>query len=213
MVAALFVVGVALAGTAGGASAQEATPATPVSDGSATVVGSATPSRGTPVNLGPSVPPPALDPGGAMGDPNVPDDLALPGNSGEGRRIVYSKSVMRIWAIDEFGQVVKTHRVSGKEGVPYPGTYHVYSRSYSTFATHNPSIIWNYMVRFASTPRGGNVGFHEIPTQCVGGSCHKLQTVDQLGQALSGGCVRQSVEDAIWIWNWADVGTTVVVVD
>ncbi|MEZ5256170.1 MAG: L,D-transpeptidase [Ilumatobacteraceae bacterium] len=67
------------------------------------------------------------------------------------------------------------------------------------------------MVRFAKTPRGGNIGFHEIPTQCGGGSCWKVQTSDQLGHALSGGCVRQTTEDAIWIYEWAQVGTVVVV--
>ena len=29
--------------------------------------------------------------------------------------------------------------------------------------------------------------------------------------ALSGGCVRQTTDDAIWMWNWAGLGTTVVV--
>jgi len=169
------------------------------------------PTRGEPIQVGPTLPPAPVLPPGAMGDQSIPDSLDLPANSGEGRRIVYSNSLMRIWAVDENGEVVKTHRVSGKPGVPYVGTYSVYSRSISTFSAHNPTITWHYMVRFAHTPNGGQVGFHEIPTQCVGGSCHRMQTEDQLGQGLSGGCVRQSTEDAIWVWNWADVGTKVVV--
>jgi lipoprotein-anchoring transpeptidase ErfK/SrfK len=38
-----------------------------------------------------------------------------------------------------------------------------------------------------------------------------LQSESQLGQPLSGGCVRQSTSDAIWTWNWAYLGTKVVV--
>jgi lipoprotein-anchoring transpeptidase ErfK/SrfK len=33
-----------------------------------------------------------------------------------------------------------------------------------------------------------------------------------LGQALSGGCVRQATDDAIVTWNWAQIGTVVWVV-
>ena len=55
--------------------------------------------------------------------------------------------------------------------------------------------------------RGGNIGFHEIPYQYG----RPVQTVDQLGDALSGGCVRQAPADALWMWEWAQLGTGVVV--
>jgi hypothetical protein len=157
------------------------------------------PGRGSPQQVGPTLP------------PRPPDEL-LPADSGTGRRVVYSISRQRVWAVEGDGTVVKTHRVSGKAGVPYAGTYTVWSRSLYTHSVANPSIRWMYMVRFAHTPRGGNVGFHEIPTQCDGrGSCWKMQTEAQLGNPLSGGCVRQSTPDAIWMWNWAGIGTKVVV--
>lgn len=38
-----------------------------------------------------------------------------------------------------------------------------------------------------------------------------LQGVDELGEALSAGCVRQSTDDAARMWDWAGTGTTVVV--
>lgn len=143
--------------------------------------------------------------------PPIPPELVLPENSGTGRRVVYSNSRMRVWAVDGAGNVVKTHRVSGKRFIPSPGTYSVFSRSLYTYSRAHPNIKWMYMVRFAHSPSGDNIGFHEIPTKCEGGACWKLQTEAQLGQALSGGCVRQSTPDAIWMWNWAGIGTTVVV--
>ncbi len=152
--------------------------------------------RGPAEQLTPTLPPPQFD---------------LPANSGTGRRIVYSNSQMRIWAVEEDGTVVKTHRVSGKRYVPSPGTYYVYSRSLHTYSVADPNIRWMYMVRFAYTPNGGRVGFHEIPTKCTPSGCYRMQTDEQLGEPLSGGCVRQSTPDAIWVWNWAPVGTKVVV--
>jgi len=131
-----------------------------------------------------------------------------PANSGGGRRIVYSKGQQRVWLMEANGYITNTHLVSGRYDIPAYGYYHVYSKSLHTFATHNPSIIWNYMVRFAVGPQGGGIGLHQIPTQYG----RPLETLAQLGQPLSGGCVRQAPWDAILVWNWAPVGTLVVVV-
>lgn len=155
-----------------------------------------TPMRGTQVQLAPPPPPPD--------DPFVPPVDGL-----SGRRVVYSKTKQTVWVYDESNTIIKMHRVSGRQDPrdPSPGVYQVWSRSLHTFAIHNPSITWSYMIRFAKGDRDGNIGFHDIPYQYG----KPVQTVDQLGQALSGGCVRQAPEDAIWMWNWADIGTVVVV--
>lgn len=144
-------------------------------------------------------------------EPPPPDWALPPANSGTGRRVVYSNSEMRVWAVEEDGTVVKTHRVSGKSGMPSPGEYSVWSRSLYTYSAENPNIRWQYMVRFAWTPRGGNIGFHEIPRNCGIPGCPLMQSDEQLGQSLSGGCVRQSRDDALWMWDWAQIGTKVVV--
>ena len=124
---------------------------------------------------------------------------------------MYSKSLQKVWVVDGNDRLIKEHRVSGKLRYcdPYPGTYRVYSRSKYTHSIQNPRIQWMYMVRFAKSCNGGNIGFHEIPTDTSTG--YKLQSVSQLGTPLSGGCVRQAVSDAVWMWNWAYVGTKVVV--
>jgi peptidoglycan hydrolase-like protein with peptidoglycan-binding domain len=138
-------------------------------------------------------------------NPHLPPPL--PANSGTGRRIVYSRAQQRIWAVEADGRVVKTHLISGRLYEPYAGTYSVYSRSMYTYSVADPDVKWRYMVRFAYGPGGGRIGFHEIPTRFG----VPLQSESQLGQPLSGGCVRQSTADAIWVWNWAPVGTKVVV--
>lgn len=142
---------------------------------------------------------------GVWKDP--PNPYPVPANSGSGRRIVYSRSQQRIWAVNADGTIAKTHRVSGRRYEPYAGTYYVYSRSLHTYSANDPSVRWRYMVRFAYGPQGGRIGFHEIPNR----NGVPLQTREQLGLPLSAGCVRQSTADARWIWDWAPVGTKVVV--
>ena len=97
--------------------------------------------------------------------------------------------------------------MSGRLHEPYAGTYYVYSRSQYTYSASDPSVRWRYMVRFAYGPDGGRIGFHEIPNR----NGVPLQSAEQLGLPLSHGCVRQSTADALWIWNWAPIGTKVVV--
>lgn len=134
-------------------------------------------------------------------------EFGLPANSGSGRRIVYSRAQQRIWLVEANGTVYNTHRVSGRTYEPSAGTYHVYSRSEYTYSASDPSVRWRYMVRFTYGFQGGRIGFHEIPNR----NGRPLQTKEQLGLPLSGGCVRQSTDDAIIVWNWAPIGTTVVV--
>ena len=167
--------------------------------------GAVTPERGTQTQVAPTQPPPPTT-------TTLPPENLLPGNSGTGRRVVYRKSwPMRVWLVEANGAVSKSHLVSGRAtwNQPTPGTYSVFSRSGYTCNINNPHICWRYMVRFTKGPEGDNIGFHEIPTNLRTG--YRLQSESQLGQALSGGCVRQATPDAIFMWNWAPIGTKVVV--
>lgn len=130
---------------------------------------------------------------------------AVPAESGAGRRIVYSNGAQRIWLVEEDGTVARTHLVSGRRNFPRPGTYSVFSRSPSSRAG---SLTLQYMVRFYQARRLA-VGFHAIPVNRRG---RPIQSESQLGQYRSRGCVRQSVADAAFVWDWAPLGTPVVVV-
>jgi lipoprotein-anchoring transpeptidase ErfK/SrfK len=161
---------------------------------------------GTTVQTRTPPPPPTTT---TLPPPTTIPEWVLPANSGAGRRIVYSKTRQRLWAIDSDGTLLKTHLVSGKLKWcdPRVGEHRVYSRSRYTNSIQNPAVKWGYMVRFAKGCSGGNIGFHEIPKKYG----VPLQSIWQLGTPLSAGCVRQATSDAIWIWNWAWVGTKVVV--
>ncbi len=129
-----------------------------------------------------------------------------PANSGAGRRIVYANAAQRAWLIEDDGSVTRTYLVSGKAGVPSPGKYAVYSKSRFACSVTCTAHM-EYMVRFAVSARGNGIGFHAIPYQ----NGVPMQNEDALGEFRSSGCVRQAPADAIFLWNWAGVGTPVIV--
>jgi hypothetical protein len=143
----------------------------------------------------------------------LPPHHALPPGSGTGRRVVYSKSLQRVWTVEADGSVSRHFPVSGRQtpNSPRPGTYAVFSRSQYTCNITRPYLCMRYMVRFTRGLSGDNIGFHEIPVDTRYRPPRPVQTESQLGTPLSGGCVRQATADAQYMWNWAPVGTKVVV--
>ena len=88
-----------------------------------------------------------------------------------------------------------------------PGTHYVYSKSEKSTAWNGKAIL-PLMVRWLKT-RIGNIGFHGIPRHVEDGS--RYQSDEELGSRLSGGCQRQADLDAAFVWDFADIGTKVVV--
>ncbi len=123
---------------------------------------------------------------------------------GSGKRIIYSNTEQRVWLVEADGTLAKTHAVSGRAGVPAPGTYAVFSKSPKAWAAYG-GITMQYMVRFAHGRRLP-YGFHSIPVYPDG---RPLQLEAELGTYQSAGCVRQRLDDAIFLYDWAAVGTTV----
>lgn len=139
--------------------------------------------------------------------PKAPPPWPLaPANSGAGRRIVYGNSAQRVWMVDQHDLVVDTYLVSGRAGVPAPGTYSVFSKSELAWAGHD-GITMRWMVRFAHG-QSLAIGFHGIPRYADG---RPLQSESELGAYRSAGCVRQADHKAQQLYGWAPVGTTVVV--
>jgi len=131
---------------------------------------------------------------------------ALPGDSGQGRRVVFSRTAQRVWLVGADGAVASTYLVSGSVTDNLePGTYSVYSRSLRAWGVDNSGSM-RYMVRFAHGTRAA-IGFHDIPV--LDGEL--VQTRDQLGSPQSHGCIRQWRPDARALWRFAPRGTKVVV--
>jgi len=139
--------------------------------------------------------------------PRPPSGPPAPPNTGSGRRIVYSNSAQRVWLVEADNTYAHTFLVSGRRGVPAPSTYHVFSKSVMSSA-HNGALRLPYMTRFAVSGSGLAIGFHGIPLRSNG---TPIQGDAELGEFRSAGCVRMNQNDIKVLWNWAPIGTTVVV--
>ena len=147
----------------------------------------------------------------AMQGPSAPaeeiDPEALPAQSGQGRRIVFSETEQRVWLVRRNGTVRRTYLVSGStEDNLDPGRYSVYSKSRWAVGVDDSGVM-EFFVRFAHGKQAA-IGFHTIPTKL--GTA--LQSRAQLGTPQSHGCIRQAKSDAISLWKFAPEGTPVVVI-
>ena len=132
----------------------------------------------------------------------------VPIKSGTGRRIVYANRQQRVWVINADNEVIRTFPVSGMLGQPGKGTFSVFSKSPTSYSPEFAGVTFRFMTRFAIGRNGGNIGFHEIPVR----NNRPMQTVDELGAFKGSGCLRSSTQDALFIYQWATLGTKVVVV-
>ena len=139
--------------------------------------------------------------------PVVPGHRALPAQSGTGRRIVYSeRTPQHVWLVAADGTIVAEYAVSGRADWPRPGTYHVFSQSPVSSA---PRLTFRWMTRFAHG-RAASIGFHTIPRSVRTGRL--THPVSALGLPVGhGGCVHLTDAGAAYLYRWAWIGTTVVV--
>lgn len=136
--------------------------------------------------------------------PSPPDDA----DEVSGKRVVYERASQRVWAFDDQDRIVRSYLVSGSQfRNEVPGIHTVYSKSEMALGWDLQADL-PYMVRYTETERG-HIGFHAIPSWNDTGE--DLQTEEELGEKLSGGCTRQALLDAQFMWEFADVGTTVIV--
>jgi hypothetical protein len=132
---------------------------------------------------------------------------ALPGRSGQGRRIVFAIGAQRVWLVSAKDRVRRSYLVSGSlTDNLQPGSYAVYSKSRDAIGVDDSGTM-KFMVRFAHGEHAA-IGFHDIPIK----DGHRIQTFGELGTPQSHGCIRQRRADAKALWDFAPVGTRVVVV-
>lgn len=123
------------------------------------------------------------------------------------KHIVYERGDQHVWLVQADGTLFDSYPVSGKADKPPPGRYEVFSKSLKTWALSG-GVTMEHMVRFYQAPGRAAIGFHSIPVRPDG---TPIQTVEELGQFRSIGCVRQRDDKAEQLYEWAPIGTPVVV--
>ena len=162
---------------------------------------------GTRTDARTTTPSPLADADGRSQVAAVSGSTSLPPASGKGRRVVFSEGRQRVWLVDAAGKVVRTYLVSGSlTDNLFEGTYAVYYRSRNALGLDDSGTM-EYFVRFTQGTGGAAIGFHTIPVD----DGKPVQTLAQLGTPRSHGCIRQERGNAIALWEFAPIGTTVVV--
>lgn len=124
------------------------------------------------------------------------------------KHVVFDRDAQRVWLMAADGRLFDTYPVSGRLNTPGPGRYSVYSKSPTTVSFTGTSTM-KHMVRFTYGVNGYAIGFHSIPRSFDG---QPVQSLDQLGEALGAGCVRQQDSKAEQLYDWVPVGTPIIVV-
>lgn len=132
--------------------------------------------------------------------------------SGTGRRIVLSQRQNYVWLVRANGTVAAQGGLIDNTGVLDPGGYTVGPQcgrqaKIRSNSDYSGRLRLNYFVRFA--PCG--VGFHQIPVEKSSG--RQIHPDWMLGTNFkeSSGCIRLSRRVAARLWDFAGVGTRVVV--
>jgi hypothetical protein len=141
----------------------------------------------------------SAQPSAAASAPPSPQPVALPADSGHGKRVVYSLAQRRVWLVSAEDQVERGFSVTPGEVSPNPGTYTVTSRSERVTGTDGVPV--EHVVRFAVV-HGTTIGF----SAAVNGSAQTPQTARKTGG------VREQPADGTAMWQFALIGAKVIVV-
>lgn len=119
------------------------------------------------------------------------------------RKVVVDLSEQELTVHDQHGKVIVTWEISsGAPKTPTPvGRYRVTSKSRRTFATGNPEVTMEHMVRFK-----GGIGFHSIPR------LRGTPMSTPLGErGVSHGCIRMADANARTLYRNLPMGAIVIV--
>lgn len=138
-------------------------------------------------------------PGKHAGPKPEKDPLAVPAESGTGKRVVYALRDRRVWLVDAKNRATDTFKVMPSPVSAVPGTFAVTSRSGSVKGSDGVPI--EHVVRFAT-----------VDDVTIGFSAATDGSMEEPDPTVRTGGVRMSREDGDAVWRFATVGVKVVVV-
>jgi LysM repeat protein len=151
----------------------------------------------------PGLDPDALYTGQELRVPSKDEMLPLPVVLG--KRIVISISEQRLWAYQD-GGLLSEHVIStGIDRSPtQPGIFQVRTHELSAYASLWDLTMPHFIGIYEAWPGFFN-GIHGLPTLSSG----QRLWANVLGRPASYGCIILDLDDAEWLYNWADPGVVV----
>lgn len=126
-----------------------------------------------------------------------------------GKSIMISLSKQRLYQY-QFGHLIGVHVVStGKWSTPTPtGRFKTQNKIVNAYSKAYGLYMQSWM---AITP-DGSVGLHALPYWKLKNGGKLYEGLSHLGTPVSHGCIRQSVQEAKALYDWAPIGTPVTIV-
>ena len=118
--------------------------------------------------------------------------------------IVVDRAGQRVFLCGEHGAILKTYSCATGSYYPTVGIFQVSEKIPSAKSLFDESRF-SFFTVFQNSEKGAKVGFHSIPVFPDG------RLAGGLGQPNSHGCVRLAYEDAKFLYEWAGLGTKVIV--
>jgi lipoprotein-anchoring transpeptidase ErfK/SrfK len=146
----------------------------------------------------------------------VGQTLSLPGGSAQPPAPAPTPAPPPPGAAPNYGAKWIDVNLSTQTLVAYSGQVPIFQARVSTGTAWTPTVVGTYSiyVKYVSAPMSGP-GYYlpDVPYIMYfyrGYGLHGTYWHNNFGQPMSHGCVNLSVADAEWLFNWAEVGTTVV---
>lgn len=122
----------------------------------------------------------------------------------EGKTIVVDKASQMVYLYEDEDNLVCKFQCASGVLYPSPGEFWVFLKKSSSMSLYDSSVFYYFTV-FQKSARGNNIGFHSIPVYPDG------TPAGGLGVPNSHGCVRLNYDDARFLYEWAPIGTRVLV--
>ncbi len=131
-----------------------------------------------------------------------------PGVGSGAKKIVVSLSKQTL-TMYENGQIVSIRRVStGKWSTPTPpGIYKTYNKIPNAYS----KAYGLYMEWWMAFQPDGSMGLHALPYWKLKDGGKLYEGAAHIGTPVSHGCIRQTLTDAKSLYDWAPIGTPVVI--
>ncbi len=135
-----------------------------------------------------------------------PDDQVV--GAGKGKRIEVDLSDQKLKMIEN-GRVVSIRTIStGKWSTPTPtGEYKTRNKIVTAYS--KPYAL--YMEYWMAFSADGSYGLHSLPYWKTKDGGRIYEGANHIGTPVSHGCIRQTLDDAKTLYEWAPVGTPVVI--